>query len=637
MARNLEVRKVKDFADKEFRIPAYQRGYRWRQPQTEQLLRDVEEARISAQSGNKKPYLLQPIVLKRLSRDGETPPKYEVIDGQQRLTTIWIILQYIRNGGWRKPGKYNLVYETEGREEGDKTAFLEALGTKREKAVQTMDEDFFEKSYAAVKTYFEGIRDGQQLDEDAFGDHIRDFCKYLQESVEVIWYEVETELSDRDGEEIFMSLNRGRIPLESSELIKTLLLVKASRVWDDMQEDTERQTEIATEWDEMERTLSDPEFWSFIGGDDGEAVGKPRMGYFLEMLPPPGGGQWDDQEGDDYKVFNRYEKIIRKYDKEKDAAHRTLDRYVLEGLWRDHIRANFLKLRDWAADVRLFHKIGFLIAVKRGRTKDRMALLRDLLKHDGMKSELESIVAGKIKALFEKTELSDLEYSQKDKEAIYQLLLLFNVVSCMEEAEKFGAMSCEWYSFARHAAENWSIEHINPQRELAIAGSGDRKDWEGWLKRQQPFLKLGTGGDQLASETADVLRDIEKKLDEKKFKELSEKIVDAFSTNFDHSEENSLGNLALLSRRDNSSIGASIFLSKRQEILEKIANGRFVPFCTRRVFLKYYTVLGENDDVKPEEYGLVFWTKTDAARYFDSIKRTVDTYLSTRGNESVEA
>ena len=231
MARNLEVRKVKDFAGVEFHIPAYQRGYRWRQPQTEQLLRDVEEARTSVRPGSEKPYLLQPIVLKRLSRDGETPGKYEVIDGQQRLTTIWIILQYIRNGGWRKPGKYSLVYETEVGKEGEKTAFLETLGTERQKAVQTMDEDFFDKSYTAIKMYFEGIRDGRQLDEDAFGDHIRDFCKYLQESVEVIWYEVETEQTDRDGEEIFMSLNRGRIPLESSELIKTLLLVKASRVW----------------------------------------------------------------------------------------------------------------------------------------------------------------------------------------------------------------------------------------------------------------------------------------------------------------------------------------------------------------------------------------------------------------------
>ena len=344
------------------------------------------------------------------------------------------------------------------------------------------------------------------------------------------------------------------------------------------------------------------------------------------MLPPPDGGEWKDQEGDDYRVFNRYEKLVRQY-----AGRRSLDNYVLESLWRDHIRASYLKLKDWAKDVRLFHKIGFLIAVKHGRQKERMDLLRELLEHKGLKSELETVIDGKItelfKELFKDKNPLELEYSQKDYEAIYQLLLLFNVVSCMKEAEKSGAMSCEWYSFARHAAENWSLEHINPQNELKIAQMGDRRGWKDWLERQRPFLKLAKqDGDLLASETDEILSDIEK-LDEARFKNLSERIVGAFSTNFDSAEEHSLSNLALLSKRDNSSIGDSIFLGKRQEILEKIANGRFVPFCTRRVFLKHYTMLDENHDVNPEEYGLVFWTTTDAARYLDNIKKTVARYV----------
>lgn len=619
MASNLEVKAVKDFAGKEFHIPDYQRGYRWRKPQTEQLLRDVEEARTAPRV---EPYLLQPIILKRLNPEGENPPKFEVIDGQQRLTTIWIILQYIRNGGWRSPGKYSLIYDTKE----DETLFLEDLGTDRQRHVQTLDEDYFVKSYDAVKSYFEKIQKEQHLDKDDFDDHIKAFYKFLQDSVKVIWYEVETGQSDRDGEEIFMSLNRGRIPLESSELIKTLLLVKASRTWDGMREDTERQTEIATEWDEMERAFSDPEFWSFIGGKNDEKDDKPRMGYFLEMLPPPNGGEWEDQEGDDYKVFNRYEKIIRTYDGGADVNRKPLDMYVLEKIWRDHIRASYLKLRDWSKDVRLFHKIGFLIAVKHGSQNDRMALLRELLEHNGLKSELESVVDDKIKALFNDKKPYELEYSktsQQNNESIQQLLLLFNVVSCMEEAEKSGATSCEWYSFARHAAEDWSLEHINPQRELEIAGSGDRMVWKDWLERQRPFLKLAKNdGDRLALETDEILQDIEK-LDGSRFTNLSERIVNAFSTRFDHSEEHSLGNLALLSKRDNSSIGASIFLGKRKEILDKISNGRFVPFCTRRVFLKHYTRPDEGQEINPEEYSLVFWTTADARHYLASMKETL--------------
>lgn len=177
MSKNLEVRKVETLAGIEFHIPAYQRGYRWRKPQTEQLLRDIDDARLGARAGHSQPYLLQPIVLKRLSGDGESPERFEVIDGQQRLTTIWIILQYFRNGGWRKPGKYGLIYDTKEEESAfletsAESGFLDRLGTEHQKSVQRMDEDFFVKSYEAVKSYFEKIKVDKQLDDDAFSDYI---------------------------------------------------------------------------------------------------------------------------------------------------------------------------------------------------------------------------------------------------------------------------------------------------------------------------------------------------------------------------------------------------------------------------------------------------------------------------------
>ena len=40
------------------------------------------------------------------------------------------------------------------------------------------------------------------------------------------------------------------------------------------------------------------------------------------MLPPPDGGEWKDQEGDDYRVFNRYEKLVRQYAGRRSLADR---------------------------------------------------------------------------------------------------------------------------------------------------------------------------------------------------------------------------------------------------------------------------------------------------------------------------
>ena len=71
-----------------FRIPSYQRGYRWTSDEIVRLLDDIYEHRESSNS-----YYLQPIVVKNLS-DDNTPIEeieYELIDGQQRLTTLFLL------------------------------------------------------------------------------------------------------------------------------------------------------------------------------------------------------------------------------------------------------------------------------------------------------------------------------------------------------------------------------------------------------------------------------------------------------------------------------------------------------------------------------------------------------------------
>ena len=66
-----------------FYVPSYQRGYRWGVEEVTRLLDDV------LQNG-KKNYCLQPIVVRKR---GES---YELIDGQQRLTTLYLIYYYMK-------------------------------------------------------------------------------------------------------------------------------------------------------------------------------------------------------------------------------------------------------------------------------------------------------------------------------------------------------------------------------------------------------------------------------------------------------------------------------------------------------------------------------------------------------------
>ena len=69
----------------EFYVPSYQRGYRWDETQVRALLDDIYE-------NGDEPYCLQPLVVRKNGQG-----RYEVIDGQQRLTTLYIIFRYIKN------------------------------------------------------------------------------------------------------------------------------------------------------------------------------------------------------------------------------------------------------------------------------------------------------------------------------------------------------------------------------------------------------------------------------------------------------------------------------------------------------------------------------------------------------------
>ncbi|WP_406323152.1 DUF262 domain-containing protein [Streptomyces sp. NBC_01637] len=99
-AREVPLHKV-FCSDYDFRIPDYQRPYAWEIEQAEQLLADLEEALLR---GNGEPYFLGSLVLVK-GRAAEA----DVIDGQQRLTTLTILLAVLRDLAQQPDVVTNLV------------------------------------------------------------------------------------------------------------------------------------------------------------------------------------------------------------------------------------------------------------------------------------------------------------------------------------------------------------------------------------------------------------------------------------------------------------------------------------------------------------------------------------------------
>ena len=96
----LEVIPVYDLLGKNFFVPSYQRGFRWTEQQVNELLEDIWEFSNIKNKSENEFYCLQPIVIKecddeRKRRNNLDGTWYEVIDGQQRLTTLTILLRAI--------------------------------------------------------------------------------------------------------------------------------------------------------------------------------------------------------------------------------------------------------------------------------------------------------------------------------------------------------------------------------------------------------------------------------------------------------------------------------------------------------------------------------------------------------------
>lgn len=98
----ISLKSIKELEGYSFYIPNYQRGYRWTEQQVTDLLTDIYSFEVKE---DKSFYCIQPLVVKNKE------DKWEVIDGQQRLTTIHLLLSDLEH---EEPSfhKYSLEYET---------------------------------------------------------------------------------------------------------------------------------------------------------------------------------------------------------------------------------------------------------------------------------------------------------------------------------------------------------------------------------------------------------------------------------------------------------------------------------------------------------------------------------------------
>ena len=561
---------VNDIAGKFF-VPNYQRGYRWTTKEVTRLLDDIYN--LKGESGKPSDnYCLQPIVVKKSDEN-----IFEVIDGQQRLTTLFLIYNYMHknSGGFIEAPKFSLNYETRPKS----STFLENIDLTQ--ADSNIDFYFMANAYKEIENWF--ISKGEK------SVIMPNMKTLLAENVKIIWYEVD---DTEDGAALFQRLNIGKIFLTNAELVKAMFLSRSNENIDER-----KQLEIALQWDNLEKELHNNSLWYFLTNTAPENY-QTRIDLILDLIAGK-----KDNDHDEYFTFFYFDKLRQNQN--------------LIDIWEKKIRQTFLLLKDWYEYLDFYHKIGYLIS---SGYKNLAEIYNESKEKttSNFTARLDELIKESIKPETGKT-YSDWTYTD-DREKIQRLLFLFNVETARKSAK--GTMA-HWFSFNKfkynkNKENSWSLEHIHAiKSEL----KSNQNIWRSWLELHREFL------DEQSKENSALVEKIDKLLRLKDFShDRFEKLQEEILKNFPEDKNieahiNSIANLALIQCSENSALGNAAFDVKRNKIISMANNGEFVPLCTKRVFLKYYT--------KSEKNQIHYWSLQDMKAYIAAINDALKNYLST--------
>ena len=616
----ITLKTIYEILGEKFIISYYQRRYRWTKEQVEQLLKDIWEFSNKNKNENEF-YCLQPIVVKK------TGNGWELIDGQQRLTTIYIILKVIEDIHLKRPIReaYNkeifyLNYQV-------RENFDEILNGKScvHNSIKEKNIDFYCicESYDTVKNWF-------QSNQFNFNKYNKFLSTLLAEEdkdnpVKVIWYEVE---EDADAVEIFTRLNIGKIPLTNAELIKALFLNSSNFANSSQEQIRLKQLQIATEWDEIGYTLQKDEFWFFIFDKNNKTFSDrnydTRIEYIFDLMKKR------PKDAEDHFTFYKFYEDLKSKD--------------IESLWKE-IKRFFYTLKEWYEDNEFYHLIGYLIATGKdiASIKDEYDPKTNKDEYDPktksgfkeyLKDEIFKTINNGASNVDEALEnIKELEYG-RDNTKIRSVLLLFNILILLNNK---GANTR--FPFDRYKKEKWDIEHIFSQTDIEFKGKA--------LKEYVKLIIEFWTGEKVEMERLDenAVNELEKKLDENVSKELFRKLVKVYNKDKDAKklfnevkkelieafqeekieDRDNISNLVLLDAGTNRAYKNAFFPIKRDIILEKIKSGSFVPIGTQNVFLKAYSKRFDK---------IMFWTKDDAKDYLDAIIETFKTFFKQRGDKN---
>ena len=581
---------ITDLKDRHFLIPSYQRGYKWRPRDVEYLLNDLLEYK------DEKPYYMQPLVV------AEKGGKYIVVDGQQRLTTFFLIWRrMVKLGFFRDhPFDKSLCFSLEYEKRHESTKYLLPYNYDDiEAPVATPDVRNFNKAEEKVDEIVKCLNENE----------IEHLEKNFFEKATFLWYQLD---DPEEGPKTFERLNGKRIALTDVELCKVFLLS------DTCSSPTQR-NERASAWQNMEYRLQNNSFFSFISKDYDESHDQSRMGYILDVTLSK-----IKKENSEYLDYPLYSRLKSDADNGKNV-------------WRSIVQT-FHRIEQMFDNPLYYYFVGFLITEAKVKLSD---ILEDVVSMNfGRK------LVDRIKVWVDHgTSITELTYNDTKT---YSALVLFNILCDLIVKDSKSEKIEDRFSFNHRFrfdflhSEGFDKEHVHatnsrkPQSAL---------EWQQWVKNIKEYLPqkqyeqikednrsimesvINISVTQKPEEEEIVYKDrvtkeITKKMSSSEFSEIFDEVMLIVGEGDDgDAKQNSIGNMALLNASINrdQAYAASPFAIKRAIIHQRIKNGKFVPKGTQLMFDKSFREI-------PDE--MYHWAKNNYTNGAESDKDSFIKYFS---------
>lgn len=562
-----------------FIIPYLQRAYKWKEKQAKQMLEDFSEFLKQ----EKTYYCMQPLAVVKIGDN-----KYELLDGQQRLTTLLILWRILFEDDKEKNTSYPYKFEYERDSSGSDTySFITKFDDIKKGKYRNIDEYYMSKVYGVINQYFDPPEEKKK---NVFKKLLKGEGKHIL----FLWYEV----NEEEKHTTFAHLNSGKIELTCSELIKAILLSDGNKESLDNNRLPDKSL-VAAQYAEMEEAFNDDRLWYMLQTDEPLYNGS-RMDLLFNMVLNINRKAYEaDPKAAFYKVYAR--------------------RADLSRFWKD-CRAYFVRIMDLYKNPYTYHYIGYLTYTEGNNKIDDWV---KVYKESGLKGCIEQLKSKVRESISGLGDLEKITYSDTSKATLRKIFILHNIQTILIHYETIKKanlglrFSYEQFPFELLYSQRWDIEHIASQTENPLTKIQDCKDW---------IASVRADYSEIFVQRPDLNNEIdlfEKDSKIEMFKQIYNEIVSSAEKNSPQNKDG-LGNLVLLDSHTNRSYHNSLYKRKRKIILaaSNIDNQNneyqvtYIPRCTLNVFLKTFNT---GLDVKLGE-----WTQDDYDKYLGDLKEKLE-------------